>query len=76
MALIHILREPNDEGIRVEDDVEERLLEKTEGEIDNDNERTIWVEYRFPGSDVVVHRSVHVTIKQGLMAAAESGMFT
>lgn len=65
--LIHILRE---EG--VEDDVDESLLVKTEGVVDNDNERTTWVEYRFPGSETIVHRSVHVTIKQwpeGLGAA-------
>lgn len=64
MALIHILREPNADGMRVEDDVDETGLVKSEGVVDNDHERTTWVEYRFPGSDVIVHRSVHVTLKE------------
>jgi hypothetical protein len=57
--LIHILREDG-----IEADVDESLLIKTDGVLDNDNERTTWVEYRFPGSDVIVHRSVHVTLKK------------
>lgn len=64
MALIHIARAPDVNGYRAEDDVDESLLVKTEGVIDNDHERTTWVEYRFPESDVIVHRSVHVTIKE------------
>ena len=60
---IHILRESG-----VEDDVDEALLVKTEGVIDNNRERTTWVEYRFPDSDVVVHRSCHVMLKVGLDA--------
>lgn len=48
--------------------VEEELLVKTEGSVDNDVERTTWVEYRYPGSDVVVHRSCHVVLKKGLDA--------
>ncbi len=62
MPLIHILRDGPDP--RVEDDVEEALLVKTTGVIDNEHEYTTWVEYRFPGSDVIVHRSAHVTIKK------------
>lgn len=65
---IHILREANAEGVRLEDDVDETELLKTEGLTDNDHEHTTWVEYRFPGSDVIVHRSVHVTLKEGLEA--------
>lgn len=59
MPLIHILR-PNG----TEDDVDEALLVKTLGVIETDSESTAWVEYRFPESDVIVHRSVHVTLKQ------------
>ena len=44
--------------------VDERELVKTDGVVDNDHERTTWVEYRFPDSDVIVHRSVHVTLKE------------
>lgn len=57
MALVHIL----DQG--VERDVDESLLVRTDGVIDNARERIVWVEYRFPDSDVIVHRSAHVTIK-------------
>lgn len=62
--MIHILREPDSDGVRIEDDIEETVLIKTEGVVDDDNEHTTWVEYRFPGSDVVVHRSCHVTLKK------------
>lgn len=71
---VHILREPNAEGVRVEDDVDESLLVKKEELIDNENETTTTVEYRFPGSDVIVHRSSHVTLKkwpEGLGAVAQ-----
>lgn len=57
MSLIHILRNG------VESDVEESCLVKTEGTIDNEHETTTFVEYRFPGSDVIVHRSCSVSIK-------------
>lgn len=65
---IHIVRDG------IETDVDESCLVKTEGLVDDDHERTTFVEYRFPDSDVIVHRSVHVTLKQwpvGLGAVAE-----
>lgn len=43
-------------------DMDESLLEKREGSIDNDNEYTTWVEYWLDGE--MVHRSAHVTLKQ------------
>ena len=43
-------------------DMDESLLEKKEGSIDNDNEYTTWVEYWLDGE--LVHRSVHVTLKK------------
>lgn len=43
-------------------DMEESLLEKREGAIDNDNEHTTWVEYWDKGE--LVHRSVHVSLKK------------
>ena len=43
-------------------DMDESLLEKREGSIDNDNEMTTWVEYWLDGE--LVHRSVHVTLKK------------
>ena len=44
-------------------DMDDSLLRRVDGELDNDNERTTWVEYWL--GDELVHRSVHVTLKQG-----------
>ena len=55
-------------------DMEEALLEKKEGFVDNDNEYTTWVEYWHEGE--LVHRSVHVTLKQmPVFAGAEAASF-
>ena len=43
-------------------DMDEALLEKREGSVDNENEFTTWVEYWLDGE--LVHRSVHVTLKK------------
>ena len=43
-------------------DMDESLLEKREGTVDNDNELTTWVEYWLEGE--LVHRSAHVTLKK------------
>tara|TARA_R110000822_G_scaffold14827_9_gene51692 strand:- start:4750 stop:4944 length:195 start_codon:yes stop_codon:yes gene_type:complete len=43
-------------------DIEESLLEKREGSVDNDTEMTTWVEYWDAGE--LVHRSAHVTLKK------------
>jgi hypothetical protein len=43
-------------------DMDESLLEKREGTVDNDNETTTWVEY-WDGEELV-HRSAHVTLKK------------
>ena len=43
-------------------DMDESLLEKREGSLDNDNESTTWVEYWLEGE--LVHRSAHVTLKK------------
>jgi hypothetical protein len=43
-------------------DMDDSLLEKREGTVDNDNELTTWVEYW--KDDVLVHRSAHVTLKK------------
>jgi len=43
-------------------EMDEALLEKKEGTIDNENELTNWVEYWLEGE--LVHRSVHVTLKK------------
>lgn len=45
-------------------EMEESLLEKKTGEIDNEDEHTTWVEYYL--KDELVHRSVHVTLKKNV----------
>ena len=42
-------------------DMDESLLEKREGSIDNDIEFTTWTEYWLEGE--LVHRSAHVSLK-------------
>jgi hypothetical protein len=51
-------------------DMDEADLVRTEGDYEDDNERSHWIEYRLPGSDEIVHRSAHVTLKQPLAAEA------
>lgn len=52
-------------------EMDDSLLVKTEGEIDNENEYTTWVEYRL--GDELVHRSAHVRLKKA-PAFAESAI--
>lgn len=65
MALIHTTK----------GDLEESLLVKTEGQVDNENEFTTWVEYRLPDSDEIIHRSAHVTLKQKVSSETKIGEF-
>jgi hypothetical protein len=53
-------------------EMDETLLEKREGEIDNDNETTKWVEYWLEGE--LVHRSVHVHLKKNVLADGVAAM--
>ena len=53
-------------------EMEESLLEKREGSVDNDNETTTWVEYWREGE--LVHRSVHVTLKKNVFADGIAAM--
>lgn len=50
--------------------MDESLLEKKEGVLDNDNEHTKWVEYWLDGE--LVHRSVHVHLKKSPPLLAEA----
>jgi hypothetical protein len=43
-------------------EMDDALLEKREGVVDNENELTTWVEYWLDGE--MVHRSAHVTLKK------------
>tara|TARA_R110000868_G_scaffold159134_2_gene387692 strand:+ start:1574 stop:1738 length:165 start_codon:yes stop_codon:yes gene_type:complete len=53
--------------------MDESLLEKREGTIDNNNESTTWVEYWLDGE--LVHRSVHVALKTNVSSAVEAASF-
>jgi hypothetical protein len=54
--------------------MDDSLLEKQEGSIDNENELTMWTEYWLDGE--LVHRSAHVTLKQmPVFAGAEAASF-
>lgn len=53
--------------------MDEALLEKREGFVDNEQEHTTWVEYWLLGE--LVHRSAHVTLKQNVTAHPTIGSF-
>jgi len=56
-------------------DMDDTLLEKREGTVDNDNEQTSWVEYWLEGE--LVHRSAHVALKKPpTFAGGETASFT
>lgn len=56
-------------------EMEEALLEKKTGTLDNDNETTEWVEYWLDGE--LVHRSAHTTLKPkaGAISQSDVGRF-
>jgi hypothetical protein len=54
-------------------DMDESLLEKREGTVDNDNELTTWVEYWLEGE--LVHRSAHVTLKKTVTLTSSVASF-
>jgi len=51
----------------------ESLLDKREGTIDNDNETTTWIEYWLGGE--LVHRSAHVQLKRAVVSFGETASF-
>jgi hypothetical protein len=51
-------------------EMDESLLEKREGSVDNDIEFTTWTEYWLDGE--LVHRSVHVSLKTSPALFAEA----
>jgi hypothetical protein len=51
-------------------DMDEALLEKREGEINNEVEHTTWTEYWLNGE--LVHRSAHIRLKTALFAIGEA----
>lgn len=54
--------------------MDDSLLEKKEGHVDSEKETTLWVEYYFEGT--LVHRSVHVHLKEGAISKSVSGLFS
>ena len=53
--------------------MDDSLLEKREGSVENDNENTTWVEYWL--ADELVHRSAHVRLKKAMVSTSEAGSF-
>lgn len=53
--------------------MDDAILERKEGSVDNDNEFTTWVEYWHEGE--IVHRSVHVRLKQSVMGDGVAALF-
>tara|TARA_R110000744_G_scaffold150267_5_gene263439 strand:- start:165 stop:353 length:189 start_codon:yes stop_codon:yes gene_type:complete len=54
-------------------DLDDSLLDKREGSIDDANENTTWVEYWLAGD--LVHRSAHVRLKKAMFLSADVGGF-
>ena len=54
-------------------EMDESLLEKREGSVDNDNELTTWVEYWLEGE--LVHRSAQVQLKKAVMLSSSVASF-
>jgi hypothetical protein len=54
-------------------DMDDSLLEKRDGSLDNENETTNWIEYWLDGE--LVHRSVHVALKTNVSSAVEAASF-
>ena len=54
-------------------DMDASLLEKREGNVDNENEYTTWVEYWLDGE--LVHRSAHVQLKKTVGLKVEAASF-
>ena len=54
-------------------EMDDSLLEKREGTVDNDNELTTWVEYWLEGE--LVHRSAHVTLKKTVTLTSSVASF-
>jgi len=53
-------------------DMDDSMLVKQEGAMENDNELTSWTEYWLDGE--LVHRSVHVLLKKNVTAEGVAAM--
>ena len=53
-------------------DMDDSMLVKQEGSLENDNELTSWTEYWLDGE--LIHRSVHVLLKKNVTAEGVAAM--
>jgi hypothetical protein len=60
---------PTDESAEM---IDEALLEYSEGVLDDENERTVWREWRLDGK--IVKRGAHVTLKKSVVAEGIAAM--
>ena len=44
--------------------MDEATLDCKRGTVEDEDRRVDWVEYRMPGEDQIIHRSVHVQVKR------------
>lgn len=56
-------------------EMDEALLEKHEGFVDDEIEYTTWVQYRLLGQERIIHRSAHVRLKQSVLSSGEVAWF-
>lgn len=61
--------------ITTKGEVDDSLLDKTEGYINNDNEETTWQEWRFKGQDEIVKREVQIRLKKSLFMDGVASAF-
>jgi hypothetical protein len=54
-------------------EMDDSLLEKKEGSLDNETETTNWVEYWLNGE--LVHRSVHMALKRSVIGESVVSSF-
>lgn len=67
--LIHKLKRHGWDEDREPETIEEDLLSYSTGLIDDENEYTVWEEWRLDGK--IVKRGVHVHLKKGLSTTME-----
>jgi hypothetical protein len=53
-------------------EMDDSLLTRKDGVYEDDNEKTTWIEYWL--NDELVHRSVHVELKQNVLADGMAAM--
>ena len=54
-------------------EMDDALLERREGNYEDDNESTVWIEYYLDAE--LVHRSAHVRLKRPMVSLTEVGGF-